>query len=86
MTVTSPGGNFASMSTSAERMRRLRERRTVALIPVDGPSPLPEDEQLAPAVEESLGALKLRPEDAARPSWPGLTPWRSTGRRIQPWQ
>lgn len=65
MTVTSPGGNFASMSTSAERMRRLRERRTAALIPVDGPTPLPEADQLAPAVEEALTALKLGERDAA---------------------
>jgi hypothetical protein len=53
------------MSTSTERMRRLRERRASALIPVDGPSPLPEDEQLAPAVAETIGALELGARDAA---------------------
>ena len=51
------------MSTSAERMRRLRERRASALIPVDGPSPLPEADPLAPAVEEALEALKLGERD-----------------------
>ncbi len=53
------------MSTSTERMRRLRERKAAALAPVDGPSPLPADEQLAPAVEATLTALKLGPEHEA---------------------
>jgi hypothetical protein len=53
------------MSTSAERMRALRARRVAALIPVDGPSPLPEADQLAPAVEETIEALKLTGRDAA---------------------
>ena len=46
-------------------MRRLRERRAAALIPVDGPSPLPEADQLAPAVAETIDALKLGERDAA---------------------
>ena len=46
-------------------MRRLRERRASALIPVDGPCPLPEADQLAPAVEETLAALGLGAEHAA---------------------
>ena len=53
------------MSTSAERMRRLRERQASALIPVDGPCPLPVADQLAPAIEETLGALQLGERDAA---------------------
>ena len=65
MTVTSPGAENGCMSTSTERMRRLRERKAAALAPVDGPSPLPADEQLAPAVEATVEALKLGPEHAA---------------------
>ena len=53
------------MSAGAERMRRLRERKAAALAPVDGPSPLPADEQLAPAVEATDEALKLGPEHEA---------------------
>jgi hypothetical protein len=40
-------------------MRRLRERRAAALIPVDGPAPLPVEDQLLPAVEESIAVLEL---------------------------
>jgi hypothetical protein len=47
------------MSTSTERMRRLRERRAAGLIPIDGPAPLPADDRLLPAVEESIAALEL---------------------------
>jgi hypothetical protein len=67
-TVTLPaalGRHNRHMSTSAERMRRLRERRASALIPVDGPCPLPEADQLTPAIEETLGALQLAERDAA---------------------
>jgi hypothetical protein len=53
------------MTTSTERMRRLRERRAAALIPVDGPPPLAEEDRLAPAVEESIAALNLGGEHAA---------------------
>jgi hypothetical protein len=53
------------MSTSTERMRRLRERRAAGLIPVDGRPPLAEEDRLAPAVEESIAALKLGEEHAA---------------------
>ena len=52
-------------SSSTERMRALRARRAAALIPVDGPCPLPEADQLAPAAAETLGALKLGERDAA---------------------
>ena len=53
------------MSTSAERMRRLRERRAAGLLPVDGQAPRPPDELLAPAVGETLAALELTEADAA---------------------
>lgn len=53
------------MSTSAERMRRLRERRAALLEPVDGPPLRAADELLAPAVEETLSALGLAPRFAA---------------------
>ena len=46
-------------------MRRLRERRAAALLPVDGQAPLPAEDQLAPAVAETLAALDLGPEHAA---------------------
>jgi hypothetical protein len=46
-------------------MRRLRERRAVALLPVDGRAPLAEADRLAPAVEETLAALELGERDAA---------------------
>jgi hypothetical protein len=46
-------------------MRRLRERRVAALLPVDGEPPRPEDERLLPAVEETLGALELGEGDRA---------------------
>ena len=46
-------------------MRRLRERRAAALVPIDGPCPLPLDEQLAPAVAEALAALPLEDSDQA---------------------
>lgn len=52
------------VSTSAERMARMRARRLSeqsALRPV----PLPREERLLPAVEATLAALKLGPEDAA---------------------
>jgi hypothetical protein len=52
------------MSTSAERMRRLRERRAAGLIPIDGEPPRPADELLAPAVEETLAALELGADSA----------------------
>jgi hypothetical protein len=53
------------MATGAERMRRLRERRAVALLPIDGQAPLPVAERLAPAVQETLAALKLTERDEA---------------------
>ena len=53
------------MSTSTERMRRLRERRAAALLPIDGQAPRPADELLSPAIAETLAALDLKPEDAA---------------------
>jgi hypothetical protein len=56
---------FARMSTSTERMRRLRERRAVALLPVDGAPLRSSDELLAPAVEAALQALELGEADAA---------------------
>jgi hypothetical protein len=52
------------MSTSTERMRRLRERRAAGLLPAEGEAPRPEDERLAPALEETIAALELKPEDA----------------------
>ena len=51
-------------SSSTERMRALRARRAATLIPVDGQAPLPEADQLAPAVAETLAALDLGPEHA----------------------
>src|SRR5437763_1552124 len=53
------------MSTSAERRRALRARRVAALMPVDGPVPLPESERLLPAVGATLAALELGERDAA---------------------
>lgn len=53
------------MSTSTERMRRLRARRAALLEPVDGPPLRDADELLAPAVEETLAALQLAERDAA---------------------
>jgi hypothetical protein len=46
-------------------MRRLRERRAAALVPIDGQTPLPEADLLAPAVEETITALELGEADAA---------------------
>jgi len=44
------------MATSTERVRRFRERQRAALVPIEGPCPLPLDEQLAP----SAAALALQ--------------------------
>ena len=52
------------MSTSAERMRRMRERRAKA-IESDAARLRDAGELLAPAVAETLEALGLKPEDAA---------------------
>jgi hypothetical protein len=46
-------------------MRRLRERRAAGLVPVDGPPPGDVAVLLAPAVEETIGALGLGERDAA---------------------
>jgi hypothetical protein len=46
-------------------MRRLRERRAAALLPVDGQGPRDPAELLLPAVEETLAALELGERDAA---------------------
>jgi hypothetical protein len=52
------------MATSADRMRRLRERRAAGIEP--GRAVLRDaDELLAPAVEETLAALKLGERDTA---------------------
>jgi hypothetical protein len=53
------------MSTSAERMRRMRARRAAALLPAGGQAPRDADDLLAPAVEETLAALGLGDGDAA---------------------
>jgi len=53
------------MATSTERVRRFRERQRAALVPIEGPCPLPLDEQLAPSVAETLGALPLEASDQA---------------------
>jgi hypothetical protein len=53
------------VSTSAERMRRLRERRAAGLLPADGEPPRPADELLAPAVAETFAALELGEGDQA---------------------
>jgi hypothetical protein len=45
-------------------MRRLRERRAAALLPIDGQPPLPPGEQLLPAVEATLKVLELGEADA----------------------
>lgn len=52
------------MSTSAERMRRLRERQRAALEPVPDAAERDPEELLAPAVETTLGALALGGRDA----------------------
>ncbi len=59
------GRHNQRMSTSTERMRRLRERRAAGLLPIDGEPPRPADELLLPAVEETLGALELTEADQA---------------------
>ncbi len=51
------------MSTSTERMRRLRERRVAALTPADGEPPRPA--QMSEAVAATLEALGLEESDAA---------------------
>ena len=57
------------MSTSTERMRRLRERRAAEhaaeLAPVPDASPRDPDDCLLPAVEASIGALELGERDQA---------------------
>jgi hypothetical protein len=53
------------MGSSTERMRRLRERRAAALMPVDGPGPQDADTLLVPAVEQTLQALQLGERGAA---------------------
>jgi hypothetical protein len=45
-------------------MRRLRQRRAAGLAPADGREPRDPDELIAPAIEETIGALKLGPADA----------------------
>lgn len=52
------------MSTSADRMRRLRERRAASLGPADGAGLRDAEDLLGPAVEETLAALKLGERDA----------------------
>jgi hypothetical protein len=48
------------MSTSTQRMRRLRERRAAGLLPPAGePVVRDADELLGPSIEESLAALGL---------------------------
>jgi hypothetical protein len=54
------------MSTSTERMRRLRERRAAGLLPAEGQAPRDAADLLAPAVEESTG----RSGDRARLAGP----------------
>jgi hypothetical protein len=53
------------MSTSAERMRRFRERQAAAGVPLRAPGPRDAGELLGPAVAETIQALELQPEDAA---------------------
>ena len=53
------------MSTSTERMRRLRERRAALIEPGPGAVLRDADELLAPAVEETRTALKLTERDTA---------------------
>jgi hypothetical protein len=57
------------MSTSTERMRRLRERRAAerdtALAPVPDAPPRDPDELLLPAAEATIAALGLGERDAA---------------------
>jgi len=51
--------------SSTERVRRHRARKAAGLIPVDGEPPLPPEERLLPAVEETLKALQLGDSDQA---------------------
>lgn len=54
------------MSTSAERMRRMRARRAAGLLPPeDGPVLRDADDLLAPTMETTLAALGLADTDAA---------------------
>ena len=55
---------MAVMSTSAERMRRLRERRA-AEMEAGGPQVRDADELLAPDVRATIAALELGGQDAA---------------------
>ncbi|HEY1914251.1 MAG TPA: hypothetical protein VGH27_01635 [Streptosporangiaceae bacterium] len=52
------------MATSTDRVRRFRERQRQLLEPADPPPVRDADELLAPAVEETIEALKLRERDA----------------------
>jgi hypothetical protein len=56
------------VSSSAERMRHLRERRAAALVPIDGEPPRPADELLASA---GLGLRGYRLEVAGYGRLPG---------------
>jgi hypothetical protein len=53
------------MSTSAERMRRLRERKTAGLEPVPDAAPRDPETLLLPAVEMTIAALGLGDRGAA---------------------
>ena len=53
------------VSTSTERMRRLRERRAAGLLPADGVPLRDASELIGPAVEASIAALELGERDAA---------------------
>ena len=57
--------NICPVSTSTERMRRLRERRAALIEPGPGAALRDADELLAPAVEETITALKLGERDTA---------------------
>jgi hypothetical protein len=60
-----PRRNICPMATSTERMRALRARRAASIEPGPGAVLRDADELLAPAVEETLTALKLGDRDTA---------------------
>jgi len=53
------------MSTSTERMRRMRERRAASIEAADPPALRDADDLLVPAVHETLAALQLGGQDQA---------------------
>ena len=74
-----PSRKIVSMSSSAERMRRLRERRAAGLDEDPAADLRPADELVGPALEETITALQLTDADAGAVAILRATPACSTG-------